>query len=242
VARWICLLLLLSGANAAHGARFNLVAEAGLMEPGQGEVSQALAWTPGPDATSGALALQWALEYGPGERFQVGFALPAVTTTWEGDQTSTDVAGMSAWGLFAAIPEERGPFGLTIGARVGESTTSLGSDLVCILERNLNTWLISYNAWLSLSWDRGDSRQRHWGSTQALGLSRHLGGGLAMGIELAAVTDLTHGASPRTHWHLGPCVTLERSRWWVTVTPAFKPGADGAEPDVDLMALAGVPF
>ncbi len=125
--------------------------------------------------------------------------------------------------------------------RVGPKIIELESKI--ILQKNLNPFVLAYNATMEAKWEGSDRSERAGEFSESFGLSYEASPRLSFGAELLHEIDLEDWkhSSPSIVYG-GPNVSWRRGAWWVTVTPLAQLTNISSEVAVQTRVIFGYSF
>ncbi len=182
---------------------------------------------------SGDHLVQWAVT----PHLQVA----GVVATWEDAADHARWRGMGLDLLWAPrLPGER--TGRSADLAVSSGPDETGLSLLGILERDPGPWILVLDAGVTVTWADPGRSVRSDELLLSGGASREVAPGWRVGGEWYAALAREEGGPWRGVLHLGPDVTLERGRWWLTVSWATGWHAGEGAPDWTAVFQAGIDF
>lgn len=236
-------LLILVLPTTAMAGRFVNLTETAAFPRSEGEVVQAAAFSTcsGRPCRDDILEFQAGIEYGLLPRFQVGFALPSVAVSWSDESQSTRVGGTSFWGLYNFIdPEEKG-WGLSGAILLAEDSGERMGEAALLAEKQLGPWVAVYNGVAGRAWARVPADGSADSMAHSLGASYQATGSLFLGLEGNLYLTRDDGWKNAGRY-LGPNISLDTGRLWITASAQFTVGPGEIIPDQVIQAQVGLPF
>ncbi len=125
--------------------------------------------------------------------------------------------------------------------RLGPKIVELESKV--ILQKNLNPFVLAYNATLEAKWEGAERNERAGEFSESFGLSYEASPSLSFGAELLHEIDIPDWkhSSPSIIYG-GPNVSWRRGHWWITITPLAQLTSVGSEVAVRTRVIVGHSF
>jgi hypothetical protein len=239
--------LLVSPPAPGSERKFTYVYETTTQAPGTLEYEQWVTWktNKGTDSSFDRVDFRHEIEIGLTDRLQLGIYV-ADWRYQSGRSVEDDGAEFrnSAVELIYNLTDPTlDPFGSALYGEFKFGSELLELEGKLLLEKNLGSWTIAYNATIEAEWE-GERYDEDKGKfEQSAGVSFQVSPRLTLGAELVHEVEFPDWGSADDHvLYLGPNASFRTNTWWVTVTPLFQVTSVDSEVDYQLRLLFGFDF
>ncbi len=247
-------LVLWTSAASAGERRFTYVYEALTLPPQEVEYEQWVTWKTATEQNRDfdRFEFRHELEFGLTDHLQAGLYL----SDWNYERSRTepdekDRTFPTSEGEWDGIGLEliqnltnpvTDPIGISLYGEVRGGNQNLELEGKLILEKDIGSWVIAYNATLEAEWEGDRISEDNGEIQQSAGISYQFSPSLLAGIELLHEIGIPDwkGARDKAEFFLGPNVSYRAKRWWVTLTPLFQVSDIEDAEDFQMRLIVGV--
>jgi hypothetical protein len=235
----------LATTSSAGERRFTYVYEATTASVGEIEFEQWITWKArrGAGGSFNQFDFRHEIEFGVTDRLQLGLYLSDWSVTDGGGRTEAhwNSVGLEAiWNVSNPTSDWLGS-ALYGEVRAGDEVLALEGKL--ILQKNIGSWVVAYNATLEAEWEGRHFDERTGVIEQSAGVSYQVSPRFTVGAELFHEVEFEDWKEAGDHaFYIGPNASVRSGRWYATGTVLFQATGIDSEPDVQSRLIFGFHF
>jgi hypothetical protein len=241
----ILLLSILGSVCSADQRHFTFVYEATIEEPGEFELEN---WVTGQirkssDHSFSEIDFRHEIEFGVIDRLQASIYLADWSHISSKQRDGFVFSDAALELVYQVYNPEKAPIGLAIYEEIEAGDQIFGSESKLIVQKNLGSIVLAYNATLEAVWQGKELAEREAKFEESLGGSYQVNRSISIGAELVhetAFPEWSHAERPLISG--GPNLSIHEGKWWATFTTLAQFTRARDEPDFQLRAIVGYSF